>query len=91
MLAIAWSLLGGWILSLFGFKGVVIAGMAQVFGVTLNTLGYYFLFGMFGALRRVATLVGAVGKKRETNTTMNPFADLGKSMEKFNQTLNKKK
>lgn len=44
------SLLGGWIMGLFGFKGVVIAGMAQLFGITLNTLGYYFLFAMIGLI-----------------------------------------
>lgn len=53
MLSIAWSLLGGWVLGLFGFKAVVTAGMLQIFGVTINTLGYYFLFGTFGALRRL--------------------------------------
>jgi membrane protein implicated in regulation of membrane protease activity len=56
MLAIAWALLGGWILSWFGFKAVVIAGMAQVFGLTINTLGYYFLFAMFGVARKLAIL-----------------------------------
>jgi len=44
------GLLSGWIMGLFGFKGVVIAGMAQLFGITLNTLGYYFLFAMIGLI-----------------------------------------
>lgn len=55
MFTIIGGLLGGWILGLFGFKAVVIAGMAQVFGVTINVLGYYFLFAMMGALKSVAT------------------------------------
>lgn len=53
MLTIAGSLLAGWILKLFGFNILVTAGMAQVFGVTINTLGYYFLFAMLGAFRSV--------------------------------------
>jgi len=56
MFSIAFSLLGGWILSLFGFQGVVIAGMAQLFGVALNTLGYYFLFGGLGAIKSLVIL-----------------------------------
>ena len=47
------SLLGGWILSLFGFDGVVIAGMLQVFGLTIDSLGYYFLFASAGVLKSV--------------------------------------
>lgn len=58
MLSIAGSLLAGWILKLFGFNAVVTAGMAQVFGVTINTLGYYFLFGMIGAIKSVVAYVG---------------------------------
>lgn len=57
MLFIAFSLLSGWILSWFGFQAVVVAGMAQVFGVTITTLGYYFLFAMFGASKQVATIL----------------------------------
>lgn len=38
----------GWVMGLFGFKGVVIAGMAQLFGVTITSLGYYFIFAMIG-------------------------------------------
>lgn len=65
MLAIAGSLLGGWILSLFGFKGVVIAGMAQVFGVALNSTGYYFLFGALGAMRSITMVNGSIPRTRK--------------------------
>jgi hypothetical protein len=58
MLTIVGSLLAGWILKLFGFNAVVTAGMAQVFGVTINTLGYYFLFGMIGALKSIGMAFG---------------------------------
>ena len=50
MLPIALSLFTGWFLGLFGFKGVVIAGMAQIFGISINVLGYYFLFAIIGVL-----------------------------------------
>lgn len=51
MLYIALSLFGGWILSLFGFDAVVMAGMLELFGKTISTTGYYFLFGLLGALK----------------------------------------
>lgn len=53
MLFIAGSLFGAWILSWFGFKGLVIAGMAQLFGVSITSVGYYFMFAMMGALKSV--------------------------------------
>ena len=53
MFGIISGLLSGWILGLFGFQGVVIAGMAQVFGVTINALGYYFMFAMFGVVKSI--------------------------------------
>lgn len=52
------SLLAGWILKLFGFNAVVTAGMLQIFGVTIDTLGYYFLFASLGAMRSVANTFG---------------------------------
>jgi hypothetical protein len=53
MLPIVGSLLVGWFLKLFGFNAVVTAGMAQIFGVTISSLGYYFLFSVLGALKSV--------------------------------------
>ena len=53
MFGIIGGLLGGWILALFGFESVVIAGMAQLFGVTINATGYYFLFALMGAIKSV--------------------------------------
>ena len=53
MLSIVGSLLGGWILSLFGFKGLVVAGMSQLFGVTIGSAGYYTMFGLLGMARSV--------------------------------------
>ena len=88
MLAIALSLLGGWILSWFGFKAVVITGMAQVFGVSITSVGYYFLFGMMGFLRQLAVL----SRNRFSNTNQfdklqEAFADL---QEKANNLKNKR-
>lgn len=50
MLFMAGGLLSGWIMSLFGFKAVVIAGMAQLFGASITSLGYYFIFAMIGLI-----------------------------------------
>jgi hypothetical protein len=75
MLAIAWALLGGWILSLFGFKAVVVAGMAQVFGITINTLSYYFLFAMYGVARQLA-----VSFRNGTQQQVKSGNDLGKAL-----------
>lgn len=62
MFSIAGALLVGWIMGLFGFKGVVIAGMAQLFGVTLTSLGYYFLFALFGAVNHFILVSKRVAK-----------------------------
>jgi hypothetical protein len=78
MLTIVGSLLAGWILKLFGFSAVVTAGMAQVFGVTINTLGYYFLFAMIGALKSVGMSFGG-GLKLNFNALKE---DLKKAKEK---------
>jgi hypothetical protein len=78
MFTIAISLLIGWILSLFGFKAVVILGMAQVFGVTITSTGYYFLFGLWGALRSVALL--------SRSYTVNPFQELQERAKKLQKT-----
>lgn len=53
MFHIAGSLLGALILSWFGFDNVVDTGMHEVFGKNISTTGYYFLFGLLGALRSV--------------------------------------
>ena len=69
MVGIIGALFSGWILGLFGFKGVVIAGMAQLFGITINVLGYYFLFAMMGALKSViwSTKVNPYAKNKPLN------------------------
>ena len=53
MFGIIGGLLGGWILALFGFESVVIAGMAQLFGITINATGYYFMFALMGAIKSI--------------------------------------
>lgn len=50
MAGMALGLLSGWIMGLFGFKSVVIAGMLQLFGATITSLGYYFIFAMLGLI-----------------------------------------
>lgn len=55
MLNIAFALLGGLILSWFGFDHTVQTGMKEVFDVTISTTGYFFLFGFLGALRSIGT------------------------------------
>jgi hypothetical protein len=66
MLNIAFSLLGGLILSWFGFDAVVQTGMKEVFDVTVSTTGYYFLFGALGAMKSVARLTGLGYGKQAT-------------------------
>lgn len=46
------GLLLGWILGLFGFKGVMVAGFAM-FGVKLTVLGYYFVFAILGFINGI--------------------------------------
>lgn len=53
MFGIIGGLLGGWILALFGFESIIINGMAQFFGLSINMTGYYFLFAMGGFLRNI--------------------------------------
>lgn len=55
------NLLGGWILSLFGFKGLLIAGMSQIFGITITNAGYYTIFALVGMLQSIAIQIR--GKK----------------------------
>lgn len=42
-----------WILSWFGFDNVVIDGMQQFFGITMNTNGYYFGAALFGIVSAI--------------------------------------
>lgn len=62
MISIIISLLVGWILSLFGFESLVIGGMLQVFGVSITSTGYYFLFAIFGALKSIGFSFGNKGE-----------------------------
>lgn len=60
MLSIAFSLLGGWILSWFGFDAILTMGMAELFGVTLTSAGYYAIFGLFGMAKNIAVLTRTI-------------------------------
>lgn len=57
------GLLMGWILGLFGFKGVVIAGMAQLFHMHIDVIGYYFIFALLGFVGYLIRLI----KSRQVN------------------------
>lgn len=48
---VAVFLLAGLFLSLFGFDDLIINGMHEIFGVTITSTGYYFIFGIVGVLR----------------------------------------
>ena len=71
MLPIIGGLLGGWILALFGFESVVIAGMAQLFGITINATGYYFMFAIMGAIKSI--IVTAKSKPSELKFNTDDF------------------
>jgi hypothetical protein len=64
MFRIAFSLLAGLILSWFGFDHAVIQGMLEVFNQTITMTGYYFLFGMMGALQSIGMWFGSGTKKK---------------------------
>jgi hypothetical protein len=55
-------------LGLFGFKAVVITGMGQLFGLSVTSLGYYFLFAIMGALNN---LVMSLRKKKVETVSNN--------------------
>lgn len=68
MFTIIGALLGGWILQLFGFDAVVQTGMLELFGKTISTTGYYFMFGAMGAIKSVFSMIGggfAKGKQAQ--------------------------
>ncbi|MDS7057078.1 hypothetical protein NXG04_07250 [Klebsiella pneumoniae] len=68
MFSIIGALLGGWILQLFGFDAVVQTGMLELFGKTISTTGYYFMFGAMGAIKNVVAMLGggfAKGQKAQ--------------------------
>lgn len=52
----------GWLLGLFGFKGTLITGMNELFGLSLTGSGYYTLFAFVGAIKSV---VWSITAKRE--------------------------
>lgn len=79
MLAIALSLLGGLILSWFGFDHTVIQGMKEVFDVTISQTGYFFLFGLLGACRSIGVSFRSGVKveakdKKDANTLAKEFS-----------------
>lgn len=51
MITIIASLFTAWFLKIFGFFGVVSAGMMQLFGIEIDVLGYYSLFAFTALLR----------------------------------------
>ncbi|MEE5181066.1 hypothetical protein JDW21_19485 [Bacillus subtilis] len=53
MLFIAFSLLGGWILNLFGFDNLVIDGAKELFHINITTTGYYLIFAIVGLLKSI--------------------------------------
>lgn len=63
MLYVAGALLAGWILNLFGFDGLVIGGMLELFNQEITKTGYYFIFGIIGMLKFV--LATATPDKKE--------------------------
>ncbi|MCR4362003.1 hypothetical protein NUG13_11760 [Bacillus subtilis] len=50
MLSMVFALLGGWILSLFGFDTVVIDGAKELFHISITTAGYYLIFAILGLI-----------------------------------------
>lgn len=65
MLYVAGALLAGWILNLFGFDGLVISGMLELFNLEITKTSYYFIFGIIGMLKFVvATPKGEVKKMK---------------------------
>lgn len=77
------GLLLGWIMGLFGFKGVVIAGMAQLFGVTITSLGYYFIFAMIGLVTSLIRLFrGKNTVEVKLNDKFNEFFKDAKNLKK---------
>lgn len=70
---IALSLLGGLILSWFGFDLVVAIGMKEVFDVTISNTGYYFLFGLLGAMRSIAFAFSGKSTVKFNNESENAF------------------
>lgn len=76
----------GWFLGLFGFKGVMIAGMAQLFGVQLTVLGYYFMFAMMGFIFRLVQMIFFRKSQEQVtvawNDVTNKFNDLKREINK---------
>ncbi|MFS0905838.1 hypothetical protein AB3N02_22705 [Priestia aryabhattai] len=81
MFRIAWSLLAGLILSWFGFDHVVIQGMLEVFNQTITSTGYYFLFGLMGALQSIGAWFGFGIKAKKTQ-----WSDVKDAWNKTKQT-----
>lgn len=77
----------GWFLGLFGFKAVMIAGMAQLFGVALTSLGYYFIFAMMGF---IFALVRMIFFRRNQEQVKIAWNDVAKSWDDLKQEIKRK-
>lgn len=73
------SLFLGWFLGLFGFKGVVIAGMLQLFGIKISVLTYYFIFAGLGVVAWLINGISRLFRKPKTVTS----DDLQKAVKEF--------
>ena len=62
-MGIVGALLLGWFLGLFGFKGVVMAGMLQLFGIKISVLTYYFIFACLGVFTWVVRGISRLFRK----------------------------
>lgn len=62
------SFLTAWVLALFGFDTVVILAIFELFGKEVTTATYYFLFGVFGALKSVSYVKGGY-RRTKTGTS----------------------
>jgi len=50
------GLLLGVILAVFGFDDVVITSMRELFGITITTASYYFIFAILGLLSSITII-----------------------------------
>ncbi|MBS4534061.1 hypothetical protein GOQ29_00340 [Clostridium sp. D2Q-14] len=55
MFGILGGLLFAWLLSIIGFKGIIINGINELFGLSISMAGYYVLFGIIGFITSITT------------------------------------
>lgn len=79
MLLIIGSMLGGWILQLFGFDLLVATGMMELFGVAITKTGYYFMFALIGMMRSIVVVARNASKVQvDANTQLEKLFKKGK-------------